>query len=76
MRCLGEPAVQNTKEVAEKLERLSVLFSFLVYFFLFLIGGISLLLKGITARMSHWQKEGMAQWRNGSAFSAEYCRLD
>lgn len=51
-------------------------FFFFISFSLFLIDGISLLLKGVTARMGHWQKEGMAQCRNGSAFPAEYCRLD
>lgn len=74
MRCLREPAVWNTKEVAQKLKGLSIFFFH--FFFLFLIDGISLLLKGITARMSHWQKEGMAKWRNGPSFPAEHCRLD
>lgn len=52
MTCLGEPADRHKKEAAEKLEGLNILFSF------FLIDGINLLLEGITARMSHWQREG------------------
>lgn len=71
IRCLKKLAVRNTKEVAEKQEGLTILFSSLIPFFLFLIDGIRLHLKGVTAQMSHCQKEGMVQWRNRSAFPAD-----
>lgn len=60
MRCLREPADRNKKETAERLEGLSILFSF----FFFLIDGINFLLEGITARMSHWQREGNSAVEN------------